>query len=208
MRAPETRRHVDRSRRAVAHLLRLIRSTPVRQDALAEWRRRLLGEPTLPAGTLRRALVLCDGNICQSPFAAQLLAAAGPSLEIRSAGLAAAEGHPADASARRVAHRFGVALEGHRSHRVTGEDLDGADLVLVMQGAQASAVRALSPGASDRTRILGDFLPTPPHLLPDPWGRDEDFFVETFSRVARAVERLGVLLDGGSQGRSGPRGRE
>ena len=169
-----------------------------RQDAIAEWRRRLGGEPGLPEGPLRRVLVLCHGNICRSPFAERLLAERGRALQVTSAGLAAADGDPADPTARRVAESFGISLEEHRSRRVTGDDLEAADLVLVMQGSQAQAVRALSRSARERTRLLGDFLAGRPYGLSDPWGFGEDVFAESFGRISRAVERLGRLLDAAS----------
>src|SRR5262245_55242849 len=114
-------------------LARLVRSRPARQDARHELRRRLREEPALPDGPLRRVLVLCHGNICRSPFAEALLTARIPGLEVRSAGLHAADGHPADPSAVACAQRMGVSLAAHRSARVTAELVAWADLVLVMQ---------------------------------------------------------------------------
>ncbi len=193
-----------RSRRAAGSLLRLLRYAASRQDALAEWRRRLGGEPALPA-PVRSVIVLCHGNICRSPFAEGLIATRHPTLEVRSGGFAAADGDPAHPLARRVAARYDVALDDHRSHRVTEADLDAADLVLVMQGSQAHAVQQLSRTASSRTRLLGDFLPVPPFLLDDPWGDDEALFVDSFRRIHRATERLSALLDGAATGIGDPR---
>ena len=176
-------------------LARLAISAPARHDARHEWTRRLRGEPPLPAGPIRRALVLCHGNICRSPFAAALLASRLPSLEVRSAGLRAAVGDPADATAARCAQRRGISLAAHRSARVDDASLAWADLVLVMQGTHVAELTSQWPHHRDRVRLLGDFLERPPHGLPDPWGHEERVFEEVFTRLAEAVERLAVRIE-------------
>ena len=57
-----------------------------RQNALHEWRRSRGGIHELQRA-VRRVIVICYGNICRSPFAAEVLARRGPGLEVRSAGL-------------------------------------------------------------------------------------------------------------------------
>lgn len=175
--------------------MRLARSAAARDDARHEWRRRLRGEPPLPAGPLRRLLVLCHGNICRSPFAAALLAARIPDREVRSAGLQAGEGSPADPVAVACAARMGVSLTQHRSRRVCGEVLAWADLILVMQGSHVAWIEREWPQFAARVRMLGDFLPAPPHLLPDPWGERDEVFDHVFSRLTSAVEGLALRIE-------------
>ncbi|HVH18406.1 MAG TPA: low molecular weight protein-tyrosine-phosphatase, partial [Myxococcota bacterium] len=140
-------------------------------------------------------LVLCHGNICRSPFAAALLPARLPNLEVRSAGLQAADGDPADATAASCAQRRGISLAAHRSARVDAESLAWADLILVMQGAHVAEIASRWPQHRARVRLLGDFLAGPPYLLPDPWGREEQIFEQVFTRVAEAVERLALRIE-------------
>ena len=52
-------------------------------------------------------------------FAGVLLDQSLPGISVASAGLWAGEGEPADAAAQRVAVRFGIDLDIHRTHRVT-----------------------------------------------------------------------------------------
>lgn len=176
-------------------LARLARSEAARDDALHELRRRVRGEPQLPAGVSRRLLVLCHGNICRSPFAAALLATRLPAREVRSAGLKAGHGNPADPTAAVCASRLGVSLAAHRSQRVDAELLAWADLILVMQGCHAAAIRREWPQFASRVRLLGDFLPDPPHLLPDPWGEPEPVFDRVFARTVTAVDQLAQRLE-------------
>jgi low molecular weight protein-tyrosine phosphatase len=177
-------------------LARLVRSASARHDAVHEWRRRRRGEPPLPEGRIRRVVVLCHGNICRSPFAEVLLAARVPALEVRSAGLHAGDGNPADPSAIACARRMGVSLAAHRSARVSGELLGWADLILVMQGSHVAALARGWPQVAGRVRLLGDFLAAPPHALPDPWGEADEVFDRVFASVRAAVERLAARIEG------------
>lgn len=173
---------------------RLLRSPAARANALSEVRRRIAGEPALPDIAPRRILVLCHGNLCRSPFAAALLAR-DAALDVRSAGLGAADGHEADAMARRVATRFGVDLAPHRTRPVRDRDVAWAELVLGMEGSHASTLHARYPDSLSRVRLLGDFLEAPPHRIEDPWGHSEVFFDQTFRRIEVAVARLGLRLE-------------
>jgi len=173
---------------------RIALSPRARSDALHEWRRRSRGEPELDAAAIRRVLVICHGNICRSPFAGRLLAARTPDLEVRSAGLEAVEGRPAEDAALRAALAFGVDLAGHSAHRMNAEDAAWADLILGMEGHHIAGVERAWPIGKGKTFSLGDFLERPPHRIDDPWGREDAFFQLTFDRIGRATDRLAERL--------------
>lgn len=174
---------------------RLALSASARQDARHELRRRVRGEPALPPGDLRRVLVVCHGNICRSPFAAVLLAQSALDLDVRSAGLHAAKGDRAYPAAAAGAARLGVSLDMHRSTPVSAEGLADRDLILVMQGAHTAEIARRWRDALPRVRLLGDFLPEPPHLLPDPWGQSDAVFDAVFARVKSAVDHLAKRIE-------------
>lgn len=144
----------------------------------------------MPRGEIKRILMVCHGNICRSPFAEQALASLRPDLEVRSAGLEAGEGSPADPVARQVARRFSVSLDDHKAHRLESADLEWADLILGMEGHHAAEILRQWPRALERTRLLGDYLESAPHLLEDPYGRGEEIFGDVFHRIASAVGHL------------------
>ena len=176
--------------------VRVLVSSRARQDAWREWQRRLGGEPGLPAQDVERVLVVCEGNLCRSPYAAALLAARLPRLEVRSAGLAARGGDPAAEAAQRAAQERGLDLAAHRTRRLVAEDVAWADLVLGMEGHHAVALERHWPEAEPRIRLLGEFLAEPPFAIEDPWGREDAIFHAVFARVERAVARLAARLEG------------
>ena len=139
-------------------------------------------------------MVICQGNICRSPFAERQLAARCPHLEVRSAGLRARDGDPAQPGALRIGLEFGVELADHKAHRLGEDDIEWADLIIGMQGWHQSSIRQRGPIGTPKVRLLGDFLPSAPHAVEDPWGGSDDFFRAVFEIISRANDRLAQLL--------------
>ena len=166
----------------------------MREDAWYEWQRRRAGCVELPEGPIQRVVVICHGNICRSPFAAELLVRRVPGLEVRSAGLEATEGKPAEPGARRTARGRGIDLEAHKAHRLGDPDVEWAELILGMQGRHRATVARRWPCAAARTRLLGDFLPAGPYAIEDPWGESDAVFEATFDQIEHAVDALRTRL--------------
>lgn len=171
--------------------------TAVRPDArrqfLHDLSRSWMGEPPLPP-RVRAVAVVCHGNICRSPFAAALLQQAHPELSVRSVGLEAADGDPADAQAIALAAEWRVDLTAHRTRRLCDDDIESVDLVLTMDAMQSELLTRRWPGAGARQRLLGDFLPGRPFAIVDPWGKPEELWRRTYARIALAVERVSKRL--------------
>jgi protein-tyrosine-phosphatase len=176
-------------------LARLLTSQQARDNARSAWRRRRRGTPAPPPDGVRRVLVVCSGNICRSPFGSELLASLQPELIVRSAGLEAGEGACADPMALRTAAAYAVDLRGHAAHALDAEDVRWADLILAMEGHHAARIARRWPEAQAKTWELGHFLPAPPHTIEDPWGRSEDFFAQSFERIALGLRRLSEQLN-------------
>jgi protein-tyrosine-phosphatase len=139
-------------------------------------------------------LFVCGGNTSRSPMAAALcsaelaarlgispekLAAAG--VWVGSAGVAAHEGAPLSAGARRALGRLGVAAPEHRARPLTAADVARAGAVFCMTEAQRRQVLALTPEAAARVHRLD-----PEGDVEDPEGRDD----EVFQRCARRLREL------------------
>ncbi len=181
-------------RRRLRPLIEILRSSDARRDLRWELGRRSRGEPSLPEGPIRNVLVICLGNICRSPFAEHLLAAACPDVQVRSAGFEARDGDPAEPDAIRVASEFGVDLSDHAAHRITLADLAWADLIVGMTGRHSGMLQDRWPEHAPKLRLLGDFLAAPPHAIADPWGCPAAEFRLVYRQIRLATTRLSACL--------------
>lgn len=146
-----------------------------------------------------RVLFLCYGNICRSPFAAEAMAltlgvtkAEG---RIRSAGFFG-PGRPSPERALAAAHRRGVDLSAHRSQLVSDELVRGVDCVFVMDPRQRTELEKLLRTSARPVLVLGDLDPRSVSLrrIPDPYGKEDDFFDQVFQRIERCVNVAADLL--------------
>ncbi len=147
-----------------------------------------------------RVLVLCKGNICRSPFAAELLKkrALGRNihLDIRSAGLDTTPGHDAYPLAKITSGGYGVDLEHHRTTPITMDMVSWADLILVMEAAHVVDLYGMSPAARSKTFLLGHFASQATTDIRDPYEGTPDDFSLCYGIIANACEGLLVRLKG------------
>ena len=148
----------------------------------------------LARGAARPHVVfVCHGNICRSPFAAELARrAAGARWRIDSAGVLPVEDRPAPAEARAVAAEFGLDLAAHRSRHLDPE-LAAADLLVVFDQKNALALDQRYPDTATRTVKLGELLDDGDDIL-DPLGGDRATFRAVYDRIAAAVARLAAAM--------------
>jgi len=139
---------------------------------------------------------VCQGNICRSPFAAELFvqllpAPIRPRFKVRSAGLWGEERAPPE-EAIRVGYVRGIDLSAHRSRRLSWADLESVDLVVVMSGEQRRVVVKKFGWPAEAVLVLGDLDPEPirARTITDPWSHSEAVFEESFARIHRTVEVL------------------
>ena len=87
----------------------------------------------LARGGMRRLLIICYGNIYRSAFVARIPAPRfDQRLEVRSGGFHKVEGRASPDAHVKMSAEFGVDLTAHRSRRVSTEDVEWADTVVLM----------------------------------------------------------------------------
>ncbi len=139
-------------------------------------------------------LFVCLGNICRSPLAEgvfrhvlQTRGAAGGFL-IDSAGTGGWHiGSPPDPRSIAIAAGHGIDLSAQRARKVTDGDFARFDLVLAMDRANRTELKARATrDRHDRIHLLMDFALGEARDVPDPYYGGADGF-ETVYRMIRTV---------------------
>lgn len=157
-------------------------------------------------------LFVCLGNICRSPLAEgvfrhvlQTRGAAGGFL-VDSAGTGGWHiGSPPDPRSVAIAAGHGIDLTGQRARKVADGDFARFDLVLAMDRANQTELKARATGdRHDRIHLFMDFALGEARDVPDPYYGGADGF-ETVYRMLRTAsealaEKLAVPWDGLDKG--------
>ncbi|HOI41315.1 MAG TPA: hypothetical protein PK523_00085 [Elusimicrobiales bacterium] len=138
-----------------------------------------------------KVLFVCTGNMCRSPAAEKLLLhyGAGRGFEARSRGTAA---QPYSAMTEAVAEFLadeGVRGLSHKPALVRGEDIDWADLVVVMEEAHRELLAEHFPQSVRKTKKIMEFLGEDGDLE-DPMGKDGEVYAAVMGRIKEAVGRI------------------
>lgn len=116
------------------------------------------------------------------------------SAEVRSAGLAALVGHPADSKAQRLMHERGLDISTHRARQLDRDLLHWAELVLVMDTAQKASVESWDPSARGKVFKLGEWSDFD---IPDPYLQPVEIFESALRLILKGVtEWVAKFRDG------------
>jgi protein-tyrosine phosphatase len=140
-------------------------------------------------------LIVCHANVCRSPAAEQLFRAAAREAAgkhtlaragaIHSAGLRAREGDDMDPVMQRLLAERGIEVGPHRARRLTSRLVRAADLVLVTEYRQVSAVERMVPTARGKVYALGNWENSD---VVDPHGLHEGAYLESLELMDRMVK--------------------
>ena len=148
----------------------------------------------------RSVLILCQGNVIRSAFAAHLLSAAlkgRKAVSIRSAGLETVPGWRAHPRVIARCEDLNINLRGHSSVAVTETMVKTADVVLVMEVSQIVVVGRRFPGARRKTFLLSCLAPDVPMEIRDPADKDEATLDACLDCIERALKPvIEIIADG------------
>lgn len=133
---------------------------------------------------MKTILVVCEGNICRSPMAAVLLAAALPGCRVVSAGLGALVGKPADEAAVALVRERGLDLRTHRAVQITRPMCVQSDVILVMEREQRDRLLRLYPEVCGRVFGMAEIAGVD---VPDPYRQPIEAFRAALTLIEQGV---------------------
>lgn len=169
---------------------------------LDQWRyRMLLSRQTFP-NPASAILVVCKGNICRSPLTEAYLKHQvekhGLPIAVESAGLETSFGKPAHPLAQVVGTEGGFLLSKHLTQPLHKEQVERADMILVMEWEQRNRVVKVYPQATGKVFLLRQFYDQSVREVADPYSGTLQDFQTCFSMIKQACDVLvtRMLLSG------------
>lgn len=141
-------------------------------------------------------LVICDGNICRSPYAAiklqQLLTQYGNRFEICSAGMLPRNRRSSPQVAIDAAARRGVAMAGHRSQYAFAPLIEAASLILIFDMVNHDSLLTRYPAHMEKVFFVGELAGNggAGDDISDPIGRSAAGFDKTYTAIDACLLQL------------------
>ena len=121
-------------------------------------------------------------------------------ISVSSAGLFAQTGNNPDSKMVTYLLNKEIAIKNHKSRQVEKEDVDWADLILVMENSHAERIASLWPGAGDKVELLGKYISEGQIVddIIDPFGMSPYHYRLAQAQITLAVKSFvkKVLLKG------------
>jgi protein-tyrosine-phosphatase len=170
----------------------------------AVWRIRGLTVRNPPAPEHARSILfVCQGNICRSPFAAEVARRLLPEgVVCLSAGFRVKVDTRSPPAAVEAAETRGVSLHDHRATPLTQSMMAGADIVFVMEAWHLALLRSTYRDQRRKIMLLSLCDPTlgtastyDRFHIADPYGKPPEVFDTCFGRLERTIAALAQRAD-------------
>ena len=136
---------------------------------------------------MNNLLVICIGNICRSPMAEGLLQKAFPYKTVRSAGVDAMVGYPADPYSIQIMQEQGIDISRHRAQKLAGWMVSEADLILTMDNEQKRYIEQKYPAAKGKVLRSGEFGNFD---IPDPYRQEMSSFRQAYALISDSITEI------------------
>jgi protein arginine phosphatase len=148
-------------------------------------------------------LFVCTGNVSRSFLAEMLLKNeirrhGLENIEVTSAGVSAYPGIPGDPEMVNYLSKIGAPVENHEAKPVTKEDVDRADLILVMEKNHSEIITKQWPTVKDKVELLGRYISIDQAEddVMDPYRKSPYHYRLAQSQITLAIKNLlNMLLD-------------
>lgn len=131
-------------------------------------------------------LCVCTGNICRSPLAERLMAAALPGATVASAGIGALQGKPMDPAAATIAQREGFVADDHRGQQLTAALVKQYELILVMEEDQKRWIEDRFPESRGRVFMFTQWQDG--EDIVDPYRLSGEIFESVYEELRSCAE--------------------
>ena len=139
-----------------------------------------------------KILVVCVGNICRSPTGEALLKQMVPECVVRSAGVQAVVGKPADEQAKNIAMKYGVEMNDHIARQLDAAMCHDADLILVMESSHIRAVDKICPTVRGKVMLFGQWLSN--KEIADPYRKSDEMFELVYQQIEASAQKWAEKL--------------
>jgi protein-tyrosine phosphatase len=150
-------------------------------------------------------LIICSGNICRSPMAdIYLRSRLGPenaAFRVSSAGTLGIEDDlAASAAVDVVAREAGLDLSSHRTQGVNRDNVEDADVILVMEKRHKRYLATLYPAHVRKVHLLSEWVKPGQGLsagedIFDPVGMETEAFRQCFHLIRGCLDRFATDVE-------------
>ncbi|ODB85496.1 hypothetical protein A3195_18080 [Candidatus Thiodiazotropha endoloripes] len=150
-------------------------------------------------------LVLCYGNIYRSPLVEYLLkkSLSNTDIEIRSAGFHDRTGRSCAEEYLKLLAERGYDLAAHRSSRISQDDVNWADLIVIMDRKNWDLLSSMDQQALAKTIWIGAFSPNLSVEVIDPYNQGNEKTRQVISQLEQSVVDIAAKVIEKNQKKSG-----
>eukprot|EP00746_Dinoflagellata_sp_MGD_P029381 gnl/MRDRNA2_/MRDRNA2_16958_c0_seq1.p1 gnl/MRDRNA2_/MRDRNA2_16958_c0~~gnl/MRDRNA2_/MRDRNA2_16958_c0_seq1.p1 ORF type:complete len:158 (+),score=35.39 gnl/MRDRNA2_/MRDRNA2_16958_c0_seq1:140-613(+) len=147
----------------------------------------------------RKVLIVCTGNTCRSPMAHHYLMHCAEQkcshINVCSRGVAVRkEEGKVNPNAVEVLRANGIdSIGSHESQQISENDVEDADLIVVMTQGHRDRLLDSIPMAAPKLRLLQSYVGKPEEDIADPFGMPLDDYHKCFEAMRPALDQIAEL---------------